>query len=127
MLNLKDNFLLQNMNNIVENEYLDYFLEKTEEYFLSVYLNSEEHIKKINPEMVKESEELLNIFKKALIDSYLYYEEGVIDFEKEEVAFEEDEKYFDSFDIKNKNILRKDSKDGIDYLIESSNLEKIFV
>ncbi|RRD39850.1 hypothetical protein EII29_04830 [Leptotrichia sp. OH3620_COT-345] len=127
MLNLKDNFLIQNLTSIKEYDYLREFSEKTESYFLSLHLNNEENIKKINRETVKEAEELLEVFRDALMDSYFYYEESCSELRGSENIFGEKEQYSATFTMKNRNTFDKDMQNTVDCLIRSFDLNKIFV
>lgn len=123
LLNLKENLLLQKQSFIEENDYFDYLSEKIESYFLSLYLNKREDIKKINLEVVKEAQEYLNVFKNALINSYFYYKNNNEDFILE--------KDFDNNVEEVQNIfideVNRDMHNIIDRLVENLSLDKIFI
>lgn len=88
--------------------------EDIESYFLSLYLNNEKNIEKINFKTLREAENLLNVFKNALIDGYLYYKDNT-DYLKNNNNISENKE----IDIKSREILN--------YLIESLNFNEIFV
>ena len=108
MLNLKENFLLQDLSFIQENDYFEHLIEKTENYFLSLSLNKREDIKKINLGTVKEQQEYLDTFKNALIDGYFYYKNNY-------------DKYIED------SVINKDLNDIINILTENFDLDEIFI
>ena len=108
MLNLKENFLLQDLSFIQENDYFEHLIEKTENYFLSLSLNKREDIKKINLGTVKEPQEYLDTFKNALIDGYFYYKNNY-------------DKYIED------SAINKDLNDIINILTENFDLDEIFI
>lgn len=108
MLNLKENFLLQDLSFIQENDYFEHLIEKTENYFLSLSLNKREDIKKINLGTVKEQQEYLDTFKNALIDGYFYYKNNY-------------DKYIED------SAINKDLNDIINILTENFDLDEIFI
>ena len=108
MLNLKENFLLQDLSFIQENDYFEHLIEKTENYFLSLSLNKREDIKKINLGTVKEPQEYLDTFKNALIDGYFYYKNNY-------------DKYIED------SAINKDLNDIINILTENFDLDEVFI
>jgi len=108
MLNLKENFLLQDLSFTEENDYFEHLIEKTENYFLSLSLNKREDIKKINLGTVKEPQEYLDTFKNALIDGYFYYKNN-------------HDKYTED------SVINKDLNDIINILTENFDLDGIFI
>ena len=118
MLNLKDSRLLQNLNFIEEYDYLKCFLEKTESYFLLLYLNDKEDIKKANPEITIEARKFLKVFKSALLDGYLYYEENHTGFLEEKITGIKREENQDIF---------INLEDKMDTLVRYFNLDEIFI
>ena len=108
MLNLKENFLLQDLSFIQENDYFEHLIEKTENYFLSLSLNKREDIKKINLGTVKEPQEYLDTFKNALIDGYFYYKNN-------------HDKYTED------SAINKDLNDIINILTENFDLDEVFI
>lgn len=108
MLNLKENFLLQDLSFIQENDYFEHLIEKTENYFLSLSLNKREDIKKINLGTVKEQQEYLDTFKNALIDGYFYYKNNY-------------DKYIED------SVINKDLNDIMNILTENFDLDEIFI
>ena len=108
MLNLKENFLLQDLSFTEENDYFEHLIEKTENYFLSLSLNKREDIKKINLGTVKEPQEYLDTFKNALIDGYFYYKNN-------------HDKYTED------SVINKDLNDIINILTENFDLDEIFI
>ena len=108
MLNLKENFLLQDLSFIQENDYFEHLIEKTENYFLSLSLNKREDIKKINLGTVKEPQKYLDTFKNALIDGYFYYKNNY-------------DKYIGD------SAINKDLNDIINILTENFDLDEIFI
>ena len=114
MLNMKDSSLVYNLSFLKEYDYLGDIFEDIESYFLSLYLNNEKNIEKINFKTLREAENLLNVFKNALIDGYLYYKDNT-DYLKNNNNISENKE----IDIKSREILN--------YLIESLNFNEIFV
>ena len=114
MLNMKDSSLVYNLSFLKEYDYLGDVFEDIESYFLSLYLNNEKNIEKINFKTLREAENLLNVFKNALIDGYLYYKDNT-DYLKNNNNISENKE----IDIKSREILN--------YLIESLNFNEIFV
>lgn len=108
MLNLKENFLLQDLSFTEENDYFEHLIEKTENYFLSLSLNKREDIKKINLGTVKEPQEYLDTFKNALIDGYFYYKNN-------------HDKYTED------SVINKNLNDIINILTENFDLDGIFI
>ena len=65
-------FISENFDFIEEKEYLDIFLEKTENYFWFVNSNDSYDFSKINFEVLKEVQSYINLFKRALNDGCFY-------------------------------------------------------
>ena len=84
-----------------------------ESYFLSLYLNNEKNIEKINFKTLREAENLLNVFKNALIDGYLYYKDNT--------------DYLKNNNISENKEINIKSREILNYLIESLNFNGIFV
>jgi len=108
MLNLKENFLLQDLSFIEEYDYFKHLIEKTESYFLSLYVNEKEDIKKINLEVMKKAQDYLDTFKKALLDGYFYYKNN-----------------YSNYPVNSE--VNKDLIDIINILTENFDLDEIFI
>lgn len=66
------NLIDENIDFIEEKEYLDIFLEKTEDYFLFINSNDFCNFDKINFKILKEAQSYINLFKKAVNDGCFF-------------------------------------------------------